>query len=104
MFDKNVLLSSYIKNMINFIRLFVILYFLSGFLSTFAKQPLNSNNSDQEIITIQYKIRSGDTLWDIADTYNPTNKENFINELMIINKLDSHLLEVNKILVIPINI
>ena len=90
--------------MLNLIRLFVILYFLSGLLSTFAKQPLNSNNSDQEIITIQYKIRSGDTLWDIADTYNPTNKENFINEIMIINKLDSHLLEVNKILVIPINI
>ena len=31
-------------------------------------------------------------------------KENFINELMIINNLDSYLLEVNKILVIPINI
>ena len=88
----------------NCIKLFVIMYFLSGFVINFVKQPLNSNNSDQEITTIQYKIRSGDTLWDIADNYNPSNKENFINELMIINNLDSYLLEVNKILVIPINI
>ena len=92
------------QNMKNFIKLFVIMYFLSGFVINFVKQPLNSNNSDQEITTIQYKIRSGDTLWDIADNYNPSNKENFINELMIINNLDSYLLEVNKILVIPINI
>ncbi len=88
----------------NFIKLIVIMYFLSGFVVNFVKQPLNSNNSDQEITTIQYKIRSGDTLWDIANNFNPSNKENFINELMIINKLDSYLLEVNKILVIPINI
>ena len=54
------------------------MYFLSGFVINFVKQPLNSNNSDQEITTIQYKIRSGDTLWDIADNYNPSNKENFI--------------------------
>ena len=88
----------------NFIKLFVIMYFLSGFVINFVKEPLNLNNSDQEITTIQYKIRSGDTLWDIADNFNPSNKENFINELMIINNLDSYLLEVNKILVIPINI
>ena len=88
----------------NFIKLFVIIYFLSGFVINFVKLPLNSNNSEQEITTVQYRIRSGDTLWDIADNFNPSNKENFINELMIINKLDSYLLEVNKILVIPINI
>ena len=88
----------------NFLRLLVITYFLSSFVVDLVKQPLNSNNTDQEITTIQYKIRSGDTLWDIADNYNPSNKENFINELMIINNLDSYLLEVNKILVIPINI
>ena len=80
------------------------MYFLSGFVINYVKQPLNSNNFDQEITTIQYKIRSGDTLWDIANNFNPSNKENFINELMIINKLDSYLLEINKILVIPINI
>ena len=57
-----------------FIKLFVIMYFLSGFVINFVKQPLNSNNSDQEITTIQYKIRSGDTLWDIADNFNPSNK------------------------------
>ncbi len=88
----------------NLIKLFVIIYFLSGFVINFVKQPLNSNNSVQEITTIQYKIRSGDTLWDIAGNFNPSNKENFINELMIINNLDSYLLEVNKILDIPINI
>ena len=80
------------------------MYFLSGFFINFVKQPLNYDNSDQEITTIQYKIRSGDTLWDIADNFNPSNKEIFINELMIINNLDSYLLEVNRILVIPINI
>ena len=80
------------------------MYFLSGLVVNLVKQPLNSINSDQEITTIQYKIRPGDTLWNIADNFNPSNKENFINELMIINNLDSYLLEVNKILVIPINI
>jgi len=80
------------------------MYFLSSFIVNFVKEPLNSHNSEQEITTIQYKIRSGDTLWDIADNFNPSNKENFINELMIINNLGSYLLEVNKILVIPINI
>jgi len=80
------------------------MYFLSSFVVDLVKQPLNSNNTDQEITTIQYKIRSGDTLWDIADNFNPSNKENFINELMIINNLDSYLLEINKILVIPLNI
>ena len=88
----------------NFLRLLVIMYFLSSFVVDLVKQPLNSNNTDQEITTIHYKIRSGDTLWDIADNFNPSNKENFINELMIINNLDSYLLEVNKILVIPVNI
>ena len=88
----------------NFLRLLVIMYFLSSFVVDLVKQPLNSNNTDQEITTIQYKIRSGDTLWDIADNFNPLNKENFINELMIINNLDSYLLEINKILVIPLNI
>ncbi len=87
-----------------FIKLFVVMYFLSSFIVNFVKEPLNSHNSEQEITTIQYKIRSGDTLWDIADNFNPSNKENFINELMIINNLGSYLLEVNKILVIPINI
>ena len=88
----------------NFMKLFVVMYFLSSFVVNLVKQPLNSNNSEQEITTIQYKIRSGDTLWDIADNYNPSNKENFINELMIINNLDSYLLEIDKILVIPLNI
>ena len=88
----------------NFLRLLVIMYFLSSFVVNFVKQPLNSYNSEQKITTIQYKIRSGDTLWDIADNFNPSNKENFINELMIINNLDSYLLEINKILVIPLNI
>ena len=88
----------------NFLRLLVITYFLSSFVVDLVKQPLNSNNTDQEITTIQYKIRSGDTLWDIADNFNPSNKENFINELMIINNLDSYHLEINKILVIPLNI
>ena len=88
----------------NFLRLFVIIYFLSSFVVDLVQQPLNSNNADQEITTIQYKIKSGDTLWDIADNFNPSNKENFINELMIINNLDSYLLEINKILVIPLNI
>ena len=88
----------------NFLSLLVIMYFLSSFVVNLVRQPLNSNNSEQEITTIQYKIRSGDTLWDIADNFNPSNKENFINELMIINNLDSYLLEINKILVIPLNI
>ncbi len=80
------------------------MYFLSGFVINSAKQPFNSNNSDQEIKTIYYKIKPGDTLWDISDRFNQSNKENFIDELIILNNLDSYLLEINKILLIPINI
>ncbi len=80
------------------------MYFLSGVFVNLAKQPLNADIYDQEITTIQYKIKPGDTLWDIADNFKAANKENFINKIIIINNLDSYLLEVNKILVIPINI
>ena len=88
----------------NFIRLFVIMYFLSGFVSYLVKKPLNSDILNHEISIIHYKIRSGDTLWGIADNFNPSNKESFIKKLMVINNLDSYLLEVDKILVIPENI
>ena len=88
----------------NYISLFIILYFLSGFLVNIAKYPLNSLHSDQDISVIQYKIKPGDTLWNIAGKFYPSNKENFINEVMIMNNLDSYLLEINKILVIPLNI
>ena len=68
------------------------------------KYPLNSFHTDQEINIIQYKIKPGDTLWNIAENFHPLNKENFIKEVMIINNLDSYLLQINKILVIPLNI
>ena len=42
----------------NYISLFIILYFLSGFLVNIAKYPLNSLHSDQDINVIQYKIKS----------------------------------------------
>ena len=69
-------------------------------------ENINSEIKDlnHEISIIHYKIRSGDTLWGIADNFNPSNKESFIKKLMLINNLDSYLLEVNKILVIPKNI
>lgn len=88
----------------NYVKLFVVMYFLSIIFLNFAKQPLYFQNSDQEITTIQYKIKSGDTLWDIANNFNHSNKESFINEIIILNNLDSYLLEINNILVIPLNI
>ena len=33
----------------NFLRLLVIMYFLSSFVVDLVKQPLNSDNTDQEI-------------------------------------------------------
>ena len=80
------------------------MYFLSIFVSNFVKQPLNSDYFNQETPIIHYKIRSGDTLWEIADNFDPYRKELFIKKLMVLNNLDSYLLEVDKILVIPKNI
>ena len=80
------------------------MFFLSIFVSNLVKQPLNSDNFKQETPIIHYKIRSGDTLWGIADNFEPSRKEYFIKKLMVLNNLDSYLLEVDKILVIPKNI
>ena len=80
------------------------MYSLSGFLVNIVKYPLNNFYNDQKINVIQYKVKPGDTLWNIAGNFYPSNKENFINEVMIMNNLDSYLLEINKILVIPLNI
>tara|TARA_Y100000766_G_scaffold94256_1_gene80473 strand:+ start:193 stop:465 length:273 start_codon:yes stop_codon:yes gene_type:complete len=88
----------------NYISLFIILYFLSVFHVNIVKHPLNSLDFGQDINVIYYKIKPGDTLWNIAGEFYPSNKENFINEVMIMNNLDSYLLEINKILVIPLNI
>ena len=65
---------------------------------------MNTIDLDQEITTIHYKIKAGDTLWDISNNFNPRNKENFINQLMIINNLNSYLLVIDEILLIPSNI
>ena len=51
------------------------MYFLSGFVSYLVKKPLNSDILNHEISIIHYKIRSGDTLWGIADNFNPSNKK-----------------------------
>ena len=86
------------------IKLLVFLYFLSTFLIAGAKTPLKNIEIDENIQTIEYKIKNGDTLWTIASEFNYTNYEKFIYIVKNLNNLDESLLLVDQVLILPSNI
>tara|TARA_Y100000741_G_scaffold143100_1_gene108053 strand:- start:162 stop:434 length:273 start_codon:yes stop_codon:yes gene_type:complete len=86
------------------IKFIVILYFLSTFLIAGAKAPLKHIEIDENIQTIEYKIKNGDTLWTIATEFNYTNHEKFIYIVKNLNNLDESILLVDQILILPSNI
>ena len=86
------------------IKLIVFLYFLSTFLISGAKTPLENMEISENIQTIEYKIKNGDTLWTIASEFNYTNYEKFIYIVKNLNNLDESLLLVDQVLILPANI
>jgi len=86
------------------IKLIVFLYFLSTFLISGAKTPLENMEINENIQTIEYKIKNGDTLWTIASEFNYTNYEKFIYIVKNLNNLDESLLLVDQVLILPANI
>ena len=86
------------------IKLIVFLYFLSTFLISGAKTPLENMEISENIQTIEYKIKNGDTLWTIASEFNYSNYEKFIYIVKNLNNLDESLLLVDQVLILPANI
>tara|TARA_B100001173_G_scaffold302644_1_gene304562 strand:- start:774 stop:1040 length:267 start_codon:yes stop_codon:yes gene_type:complete len=86
------------------IKFIIILYFLSTFLVAGSKSPLKNIEIDQDMQTIDYKIKNGDTLWTIATQFNYTNYEKFIYIVKNLNNLEESTLLVDQVLILPGNI
>lgn len=63
-------------------------------LSIGQKLKIPSNNSDESLTT--YIVKSGDSLWSIAQKYNTT-----VDDIIKVNNLKSTLLSIGQTLLIP---
>ena len=86
------------------IKLLVYLYFFSSLMIFFVKKPINAVNYYQNTSIVEYKIREGDTLWDISNKFTTKNREEFIYLVKKLNKLDNSMLFIDQIILLPINI
>ncbi len=86
------------------IKLLVYLYFFSSLMIFFVKKPINEVNYYQNTSIVEYKIREGDTLWDISYKFTTKNREEFIYFVKKLNKLDNSMLFIDQIILLPINI
>ena len=86
------------------IKLLVYLYFFSSLMIFFVKKPINAVNYYQNTSIVEYKIREGDTLWDISYKFTTKNREEFIYFVKKLNKLDNSMLFIDQIILLPINI
>ena len=57
------------------------------------------------LVTAEYEVRSGDTLWEIADDHTPNKGEvwNTIEEIKHLNDLGSSVIHPGQVLVIPLS-
>ena len=86
------------------IKLIIYLYFFSSLMIFFVKKPINEVNYYQNTSIVEYKIREGDTLWDISNKFTTKNREEFIYLVKKLNKLDNSMLFIDQIILLPINI
>ena len=86
------------------IKLIIYLYFFSSLMIFFVKKPINEVNYYQNTSIVEYKIREGDTLWDISYKFTTKNREEFIYLVKKLNKLDNSMLFIDQIILLPINI
>ena len=80
------------------------MYFFSSLMIFFVKKPINEVNYYQNTSIVEYKIREGDTLWDISYKFTTKNREEFIYFVKKLNKLDNSMLFIDQIILLPINI
>ena len=86
------------------IKLLVYLYFFSSLMIFFVKKPINEVNYYQNTSIVEYKIREGDTLWDISYKFTTKNHEEFIYKVKKLNKLQNSIIFIDQIILLPINI
>ena len=66
----------------------------------FVKKPVETSYDSQ---FIEYKVQSGDTIWEIGKKMNVENFEKFIFDVKKLNNLKNSDLIINAVLILPLN-
>ena len=82
------------------IYIFVIAYLISFMSIHFAKKPVEISYDSQ---FVEYKVQSGDTIWEIGKKMNVENFEKFIFDVKKLNNLNNSDLRINAVLILPLN-
>ena len=80
--------------------IFVFAYVISFMSIHFTKKPVDTSYDTQ---FIEYKVQSGDTIWEIGKKMNVENFEKFIFDVKKLNNLKNSDLIINAVLILPLN-
>ncbi|NCW63670.1 MAG: LysM peptidoglycan-binding domain-containing protein [Betaproteobacteria bacterium] len=80
--------------------IFVFAYVISFMSIHFAKKPVDTSYDTQ---FVEYKVQSGDTIWEIGKKMNVENFEKFIFDVKKLNNLKNSDLIINAVLILPLN-
>ena len=80
--------------------IFVLSYLISFMSIQFVKKPVEISYDSQ---FVEYKVQSGDTIWEIGKKMNVENFEKFIFDVKKLNNLKNSDLIINAVLILPLN-
>jgi hypothetical protein len=80
--------------------IFVLSYLISLMSIQFVKKPVEISYDSQ---FVEYKVQSGDTIWEIGKKMNVKNFEKFIFDVKKLNNLKNSDLIINAVLILPLN-
>lgn len=80
--------------------IFVFAYVISFMSIHIAKKPVDITYDTQ---FVEYKVQSGDTIWEIGKKMNVENFEKFIFDVKKLNNLKNSDLIINAVLILPLN-
>jgi LysM repeat protein len=80
--------------------IFVLSYLISFMSIQFVKKPVETSYDSQ---FVEYKVQSGDTIWEIGKKMNVKNFEKFIFDVKKLNNLKNSDLIINAVLILPLN-
>ena len=80
--------------------IFVLSYIISLMSIQFVKKPVEISYDSQ---FVEYKVQSGDTIWEIGKKMNVKNFEKFIFDVKKLNNLKNSDLIINAVLILPLN-